>query len=55
MDRKVKVRGSDVVHDGIMSVAKRSVHVAERMLAVILLIALLLVSRRSGLVLHACP
>lgn len=37
------VRGSDVVHGDLMSVAKRSEYVAERILLVVLLIALLLV------------
>ena len=43
------VRGSDVVHDGIMSVTKYSAQVVERILVAALLASLLLVSSASAL------
>ncbi len=43
------VRGSDVVHDGIMSVTKYSAQVVERILVAALLASLLLVSGASAL------
>ncbi|MFY1645106.1 hypothetical protein ACK11Z_15350 [Methanoculleus bourgensis] len=51
MERKVKVRDLDVMRGDLMSVAKRSEYVAERMLLVVLLIALLLV---PGAMARAC-
>lgn len=42
------VRGSDVVHDGIMSITKRSTHVGER-IVVALFVGLFLVSGASAL------
>ncbi|MFY9406716.1 MAG: hypothetical protein WBH07_05375 [Candidatus Methanoculleus thermohydrogenotrophicum] len=49
MERKVKVRDLDVVHDDSMSVAKRSARIGKSIPAVVLLIALLLVSSAAAL------